>query len=1457
MKAKSFSQEKNVAANQNIKEREYWLNQLSGEWEKSVFLYDNPTAEPGTVGNKWRLEEMDFKLSAPLCERLLHMANGSDTRLYCLILTAVTVLIDKYTGNNDIIVGAPIYRQKKEDEGDFINTVLTLRNRIGTGVTFKELLITVSKNLFEVTEHQNYPVKTLLYKLNIPFSENDFFPLFDIVILLENIHDKNYILDIKTNIVFSFSRDGREVKGTMEYNRFLYREKTIQRIINHFKHLLHIALFNIDIQVSSIDLSTNKEKKRLLLDFNDTAREYPGDQTVHQLFEKQVTQTPEHIAVVGKEQHITYRELNKKANQLARFLRKKGVKPDVIVGLMVDRSLEMIIGILGVLKAGGSYLSIDPGTPKKRALLMLEDGAASLVLTKKNLDKDFEYSILATGYLNPAKPYLGPPRQSIKDLNHLPIPDRTLVDYEKYNQYIGQVMAKDCLSIQATRGCPYKCAYCHKIWPKNHVVRTAENILSEIKLFYDMGVRRFSFVDDIFNLDRSNSTHFFQLIKKNGLDLQLFFPNGLRGDQLTRDFIDLMVEVGTVNLTLSLETASPRLQKLIGKNLDIEKLRENILYICETYPQVILELQTMHGLPTETEEEALMTLKFLKSTQWLHFAYVNILIIYPNTDMMKIALENGIIYEQIAYSNRRAAHELPDTLPFKKSFTTKYQSEFLNEYFLLKDRLLHVLPYQMKIMTRDEMVQKYNSYLPTEINRFSDLLQLANIRTNELTHHEFVSDHKYAIPNLNEKIKKIFPPKSKKPSPQALKILFLDLSQFFSGESDMLYDVVEPPLGLMYLCTYLNREFCNHIRSRITKSRIDFDDYNRLKNLLGTFKPDIIGVRTLTFYKDFFHKTIAFIRQWGFRGPIIAGGPYATSDYNTLLQDRNIDLAALGEGEITLSEVVKKILENDGNLPPEPVLKEIPGIAFMPKSNASKTNVNRDIICLDEQENIFSRESPENPEPVNQPDDLAYTIFTSGSTGRPKGAMIRHQGLTNYIWWAANTFVKEEKTDFPLYTSYAFDLTVTSIFTPLITGNAIVLYEGDDKEILIENVIEENRVGVLKATPSHLKLVRDKKPGNSSIKRIISGGEVLETGLAKEITRNFHHKVTIYNEYGPTETVVGSMIYQFNEETDNKKCVPIGVPIDNVQIYILDEYLEPAPIGVAGELVIAGDGVARGYLNNPELTAKKFDHDSWDYQDYHDEKRRVKIKKNNQKCTTFNRSYKSYKSYISQKKYKTGDLARWLPEGKIELLGRSDQQVKIRGFRIEPGEIEQQMMRQPDIKEAAVIARKDEEGHVYLCAYYVPTVISAPGEGVNISEMRQHLSLTLTLPDYMIPSHFVRQERMPLTSNGKLDRTRLPAPQALIDSKNYVPPRNDTEEKLAEIWQDILGIDKSKIGIANNFFELGGHSLKAVLLISRIHKELNVKVSLADIFETHTEGSGKGVLSLIHIPGRIICFAEI
>ncbi|WP_312653312.1 non-ribosomal peptide synthetase [Aminipila sp.] len=434
-----------------------------------------------------------------------------------------------------------------------------------------------------------------------------------------------------------------------------------------------------------------------------------------------------------------------------------------------------------------------------------------------------------------------------------------------------------------------------------------------------------------------------------------------------------------------------------------------------------------------------------------------------------------------------------------------------------------------------------------------------------------------------------------------------------------------------------------------------------------------------------------------------------------------------------------------------------------------------------------------NLEGINTSSDLAYVIYTSGSTGKPKCAMLEHKSVINYVWWAAKNYVKGKKLDFPLYTSISFDLTVTSLYVPLITGNSIVIYGKDNRELLIEKVFKENKVGVVKLTPAHLKVIKDRDNSQLGVKLLIVGGDQLDTETAKAVYESFGGKVEIYNEYGPTETSVGCMIYRYNHNNDNGLVVPIGVPADNVQIYLLDKHLHLVPTNTVGEIYISGDGLARGYLGTTEFT---------------------------------NEQFISNPFIPGKKMYKTGDMAKRLKNGNIEYIGRNDEQVKIRGYRIEIGEIEKRLMEHGEISQAFVLSKNYKDGSKYLCGYYVSQ------KAIQVKELRSFI--LKELPQYMIPSYFTHLKKMPLTPNGKVDKKSLPEPEVKLNTcESYIAPRDNVEERLAEIWAEVLGTNQ--VGINDSFFDMGGDSIKAIQVVARLQK-FKLRLQVKDLFDNPTIG---------------------
>nr|WP_231515113.1 non-ribosomal peptide synthetase [Paenibacillus sp. UNC217MF] len=830
-------------------EETYWLNRFSGP----IPVLELPTDYVRPVVQSFQGEAMSFMLGTPLRRSLKRIAAETGASLYMVLLAVYTTLLHKYSGQEDIVVGTPIAGRSHSDleslVGMFVGT-LAIRSYPAGNKTFLSYVEEVKETMLDAYEHQGYPFEELVEKVQIK-RDRSRNPIFDTMFVLQNVeqrdlqiqdlHIQPYTIEhsvAKFDLTFQLAEMENGISCSIEYASSLFKRETIERMAKHFKQLIHAVTANPQAQIASLEILTAEERAQLAAG-NATASEYPREATVYQLFERQAEKTPEAVAIVHEEEQVTYSELNARSNRLARTLRAAGVRSDQLVGILADRSVEMIVGILGVLKAGGAYVPIDPEYPEQRIRYMLEDSGSQVLLTQHHL--------LAR------------------------------VQFE-------------------------------------------------------------------------------------------------------------------------------------GKLIDLN--------------------------------------------------------------------------DQAAYS----------------------------------------------------------------------------------------------------------------------------------------------------------------------------------------------------------------------------------------AEERNL-------------------------------------------------------------------------EPVSSANDLAYVIYTSGTTGNPKGAMITHQGLTNYIWWAKNVYAAGEKLDFPLYSSISFDLTVTSVFTPLLTGSLIRIYSGEDKALLIERIVTDNQVNIIKLTPAHLRLIKELKvtPG-SNIRKLIVGGDNLATGLARSIHDQFGGEIEIFNEYGPTETVVGCMIYRYDPATDTSGSVPIGVPAANVSIYLLNSDGKQVPIGVPGEIYIAGDGVARGYLNRSDLTAEKFvDHPF----------------------------------APGKRMYRTGDLAKMQANGNLEYLGRSDDQVKINGFRIELGEVETALTKVKEVKEATVIARENEVKEKLLFAYVVADTELVAGE------LRRALSKQL--PAYMIPTRFVQLDMLPLTANGKVDRRGLSHIQLNEPLQaNYTAPRNAFEQVLADIWQEILSLER--IGIHDNFFDAGGHSLKLIQMIGEARRRLDVDISFSAAF---------------------------
>jgi len=457
------------------------------------------------------------------------------------------------------------------------------------------------------------------------------------------------------------------------------------------------------------------------------------------------------------------------------------------------------------------------------------------------------------------------------------------------------------------------------------------------------------------------------------------------------------------------------------------------------------------------------------------------------------------------------------------------------------------------------------------------------------------------------------------------------------------------------------------------------------------------------------------------------------------------------------------------------------------------------VLCLDTEWDIVADPRTENPVNQTAADDLAYVIFTSGSTGRPKGAMNTHAAICNRLLWMQDAYQLDGTDRVLQKTPFSFDVSVWEFFWPLMTGACLVVARpgGHQDSAYLVDLIRRKSITTLHFVPSMLQIFVEEPSLGAlpSLRRVICSGEALPYDLQQRFFSRLDAE--LHNLYGPTEAAVDVTFWACQRDGD-RPIVPIGHPIANTQMHVLDRWGRPVPVGVVGEVFIGGVNLARGYLNRPELTAERFVPDP-------------------------------FSAVPGARLYRTGDRARRLPDGAIDFLGRLDFQVKLRGFRIELGEIEAALASHPAVRDCAVIVNDGPVGP-RLVAY----VVDVEPADATPDRLRAHLEQRL--PSYMVPTSFVRLDELPLSPNGKLDRRALPTPEAASPAASaaFVAPESSAEKTVAAIWQDVLGL--SRVGLHDNFFDLGGHSLALARVHAELRRQLGTDLTLIDLFKHPTVG---------------------
>ncbi|MDK8179896.1 non-ribosomal peptide synthetase [Paenibacillus sp. UMB4589-SE434] len=826
------------------KEEAYWKEKFNSEDSMSILPYSSTTSQPANAEQKPDLSVITHALPSELSDRIFSLANGSDMAVYMILLAGVTCIFHKYTSRDHVLLGMPVVGSSL-DEKSTPDDILIIKTHISSDSNFRSLLGQIKNAIGEALEHQHIPFRKMVQHLSMQYDTRGL-PLINTVVSYSDVHTDSVEQSAAVQVLFRFHRDHNRLHLNISYDNSHYDADYLNTLTDHLCRLLSTVLFQTELEIGKVELLSESEQHQLLHLFNDVWTDYPRQATLHGLFEEHAEQQPDAIAVSFEKERLTYRELNERSNQLARTLRANGVRSDKLVGLIAERSLDMIVGMLAVLKAGGAYVAIDPEYPEERIRHMLEDSGSHVKLVQRHLQNR--------------------------------VPDMT---------------SKGCL-------------------------------------------------------------------------------------------------------------------------------------------------------------------------------------------------------------------------------------------LLLDDE------------------QSYNA---------------------------------------------------------------------------------------------------------------------------------------------------------------------------------------------------------DGS----------------------------------------------NLESLNEAESLACVIYTSGTTGKPKGNLTSHRNLvrivrnTNYIEITGQDKVLQ-------LSSYSFDGSAFDIFGALTNGAHLVLVP---QETLLDAtklaaLIAGERISVMLITTAYFNVLVDVNTAClNEVRVILFGGERVSVAHVRKALQQIGPG-KLKHAYGPSESTVYATWYDVNEVAEDAVTVPIGRPLSNTKLYILNDQNGLQPIGVAGELCVGGEGLVRGYLNRPDLTKEKFVHNPF---------------------------------IPGERMYRTGDLARWLPDGNVEYVGRIDDQVKIRGYRIEVGEVEAQLLKVESILKATVVVRGSDSSEKQLCAYYVAD------RPLPASELKSLLAQDL--PSYMIPAYLIPLERMPLTTNGKVDRKALPSPEDYVQAETeYVAPRTPHEVQLARIWQDVLGL--TKVGVKDNFFELGGHSLRATTLVSKLHKEENISLSLRDVFRYPT-----------------------
>ncbi len=1505
----------------------YWKQQLNA----STPVLELPTDKARTPVQTYQGAKQFLKLPKNLSDSLKTLSQQEGVTLFMTLLAAFKILLYRYTSQEDIIVGSAIAGRNRSETkgliGCFVNT-LAFRTDLRDNPSFRKFLTQVREVAINAYSHQDLPFEKLVKELQI---ERDLSrtPLFQVMFALQKTVMQSLELSGLTliplevhngtaqfDLTLELEETSKGIGGWFEYNTDLFHAATIARMVNHFQTLLEGIVANPHQRLLDLPLLTELELFQLLVEWNHTETNYPHETCIHELFEAQVERTPDAVAVVFSDQQLTYRELNARANKVAQYLQTLGVGPEVLVGICVERSLLMVVGLLGILKAGGAYVPLDPQLPQERLVLMLNDSQLPILLTTENLvaqlpEHEVRLVCLDTDFRSIAFESQDNPISGVKSNNLAYViytsgstgqPKGVEISHSSATNFLNSMQQQPGLTaadiLLAVTTISFDIAVLELYLPLivgAKVVLVSREVASDGRQL-------------LAQLRKSNAT----VMQATPATWRLLLAAGWSdsprlkilcgGEALPQELANQLLEKSTCVWNLYGPTETTVWSTVYKVEADRTKdttssigrpIANTQIYLLDSHLQPVpvgvpgelhiggagLARGYLHRI--ELTQQQFIPNPFLKSDELEENSSIQnskFHRLYKTGDLARYLPDGNIEYlgrmdHQVKIRGFRIElGEVESALAqhpnVQQTVVTAREDSPGNQRLVA-----YIVPHQQPSPTIDQLRRFLKQQLPSSMVPTAFVMLEAMPKTP----NGKVDRRALPVPELSREHSATFAP-VRTPIEEMLALIWADvlgvelvgvLDNFFTlgGHSLLATQVisrvrttmsVELPLRSLFeaptiadLAQYVGQwqRSAKQLSAppRIPKapdtpSPLSFAQ-QRLW-FLDKLQPDsanyniplavrLQGDLKLTALENSLNEIIKRHSALRTNFTTLDGQPIQIIHPERCLTLTVVDLRA-SETELEIERLLTVQAQRPFDLTNELLVRA--SLLLLAETEQILLLCMHHIVAdawsigvlMQELAALYSAECNDLPSPLPElpiqyadfavwqrqwlqgevlESQLAYwqqqlngaPTYLSLPTDRPRTAIQSLRG-------AYQSFTLSHQLTEAL-TFISFDIAVLELYLPLIVGAKVVLVSrevaSDGRQLLAQ--LRKSNATVMQATPATWRLLLAAGWSDSPRLKILCGGEALPQELANQLLEK---STCVWNLYGPTETTVWSTVYKVEADRTKDTTSSIGRPIANTQIYLLDSHLQPVPVGVPGELHIGGAGLARGYLHRIELTQQQFIPNPFLKSDELEENSSIQNSK-------FHRLYK------------TGDLARYLPDGNIEYLGRMDHQVKIRGFRIELGEVESALAQHPNVQQTVVTAREDSPGNQRLVAYIVPHQQPSP----TIDQLRRFLKQQL--PSSMVPTAFVMLEAMPKTPNGKVDRRALPVPELSREhSATFAPVRTPIEEMLALIWADVLGVEL--VGVLDNFFTLGGHSLLATQVISRVRTTMSVELPLRSLFEAPT-----------------------